>query len=49
MLYSLLISPMRATRPAHLILLDLFTLIMFGEACKLWSSSLCSVLQPLKQ
>jgi len=41
--YTVLICHMRATRPAYLILSDLFT-IMFCEACKLKSSSLCSFL-----
>jgi hypothetical protein len=31
---------------AHLILLDLITLIISVEAYKLWSFSLCNLLQP---
>ena len=43
---SIFLLPIRATRPAHLILLDLITRIIFGEQYKSCSSSLCSLLQP---
>jgi hypothetical protein len=45
-LYAFLISPMRSTWPYHPILHYLITLTIFGEAYKLWSSSLCCFLQP---
>jgi len=44
-LYAFLICSMCATCPIPFILLDLITLITVDEAYKLWSSSLCSLLQ----
>jgi hypothetical protein len=38
-LYAFLISPMRTTCPAHLIILDLIILIIFAEQHKIWSST----------
>ena len=43
-LYAPLLSPIRATYTAHLILLDLITRIIFGEEYRSLSSSLCSFL-----
>ena len=43
-LYAPLVSPIRATRPAPLIIIDLITQIIFGEEYRSVSFSLCSFL-----
>ena len=43
-LYTSHSSPIRATYPAHVILLDFITRIILGEQYKSFSSSLCSLL-----
>jgi hypothetical protein len=45
-LQAFLISSTRVTCPAHLSLFNFITLIIFGEANKLWNSSLCNPLYP---
>jgi hypothetical protein len=46
-LYESFISPMHVTYPTHLILLILISLTLPGEICKLLSSSLYSLIQPI--
>jgi hypothetical protein len=45
-LFAFLISLICVTCPVHLIFFDLVAQIMFGEVFKLWSSLVCSLLQP---
>jgi hypothetical protein len=43
-LYSFLSSPMLATFPSQLILIDLICLMIYGDEYKIWSFSLCNLL-----
>ena len=45
-MYASPLSPIRATCPANLILLDSVTRLIFGDEYRSWSSLLCSFLQP---
>jgi len=42
--YASHLSPIRAICPTHLFILDIITRIIFGEEYRVWSSSLCSLL-----
>jgi hypothetical protein len=43
----ILISPLHATRPTHLVPLDMIILIICGKEYKLQSSSVCSFIYPI--
>jgi len=45
-MYEFLTSPTPATCLVRLMLFDLVTLMILRQEYKLWSSSLCSLLQP---
>jgi hypothetical protein len=47
-LYTFIIFPMRVTYLTHLNLLNLTTLVMFGEEYKLCSSLFCNIFHPPK-